>query len=125
MLDAARTVVIRLGSLTLTATLNDSVTAQLLARSLPMVSTAHRWGHELYWATPVVASHESPTQDVTVGDLGYWVEGQSLCMFFGRTPASLNERPRPAVPINLVGRFVLDERLRAVHDGASVELYRP
>ena len=125
MPDAARTVVIRLGSLALTATLNDPVTAKLLARSLPMTSTAHRWGHELYWATPVVASHESPTQNVTVGDLGYWVEGQSLCMFFGRTPASLDQRPRPAVPINLVGRFTLDERLRAVHDGAPVQIYHP
>ena len=119
------TVAIRLGSFTLTATFNNSLTAQLLRKALPMQSTAHRWGQELYWATPIVAPLESPTQEVRIGDLGYWVEGQSLCMFFGRTPASVDKRPRPAVPVNLVGHFVLDERLRAIHDGAPVHIFQP
>ena len=122
---SANTVVIQLGSLTLTATFNHSVTAQMLRRALPMQSTARRWGHELYWATPIIAGPEEQTQDVTVGDLGYWVEGQSLCMFFGRTPASIDTRPRPAVPVTIVGRFTLDERLRAIHDGAPVQMYHP
>ena len=118
-------ITIRLGELTLTAHLNGTLTARTLAQSLPMHSTAHRWGGELYWATPVIAVHESPTQEVQVGDLGYWVEGQSLCLFFGKTPASIDGRPRPIVPVNLVGRCTLDERVRAIHDGTVVQMARP
>ena len=118
-------ITIRLGDVTLTAHLNGTLTAQTLAQSLPLQSTAHRWGGELYWATPVIAVHESPTQDVQIGDLGYWVEGQSLCLFFGKTPASLDGRPRPIVPVNIVGRCTLDERLRGIHDGATVQIEHP
>ena len=118
-------ILIRFGNLTLTARFNASLTAQALARVLPIESTAHRWGGELYWAAPVITAHEDATQDVQLGDLGYWVEGQSLCLFFGRTPASVDGRPRPIVPVNLVGRCMLDERLRAVHDGTLVHVAGP
>ena len=120
-----RPILIRVGDLTVTAEFNASATAQALCQILPIDSTVHRWGDELYCATPVVAAPESPTQEVRVGDLGYWIEGQSLCLFFGRTPASIDERPRPAVPVNLIGRFTLDERLRSIHDGLPIQICAP
>ena len=119
-------VIIRLGELALTAYLNTTATARALLHTLPLETTVHRWGDEIYCAAPVVgATAESPTQDVRVGDLGYWIEGQSLCLFFGRTPTSVDDAPRPIVPVNLVGRFTLDERLRSVHDGTPVHMARP
>ena len=117
-------VLLRVGELTLTAQFNDTATAHALLQALPIASIVHRWGDELYCATPVAAGPESPTQDVAVGDLGYWIEGQSLCLFFGRTPASVDHRPRPVVPVNVVGRFTLDERLRAIHDGAPIQIHQ-
>ena len=118
-------ILLRVGDLTLAAQLNDTATARALLQTLPIDSTVHRWGDELYCAAPIVAAPEHPTQEVHIGDLGYWIEGQSLCLFFGRTPASINEHPRPIVPVNVVGQCTLDERLRAVHDGATIQIACP
>ena len=40
-----------------------------------------------------------------MGDVGYWPQGEALCLFFGPTPASTDERPRAASPVTVVGRI--------------------
>jgi hypothetical protein len=39
-----------------------------------------------------------------VGEIAYWPPGKALCIFFGRTPASTDERPRAASPVIPIGR---------------------
>jgi hypothetical protein len=42
---------------------------------------------------------------VEVGDVWYWPQGEALCLFFGPTPASTDEKPRAASPVTVVGRI--------------------
>jgi uncharacterized protein len=116
-------IVIHCGDIAIPGILQEGATSDALARALPLDTTAQRWGDELYCATPVVTTHEQSTRDVAVGDIAYWVEGQSLCLFFGRTPVSTDENPRPIVPVNVIGKFTLDERIRSVHDGTPVRIH--
>jgi len=74
----------------------------------------------------VDASLEKNARDlVSVGELGYWPPGTAFCIFYGRTPASTDDRPRAASPVNIVGNVVGDATaFRAVSSGARVRLER-
>ena len=81
-------------SVTMTATLNDSKTAEALEKTLPVRSTAERWGDEVYFGVPVEMGLEDAQAKVPPGTVAYWPEGPSLCIFFGQTPYS---------PVNVIG----------------------
>jgi hypothetical protein len=79
-----------------TATLDDSQSAQLLRDAIPFESTAKRWGDEVYFETPITTGEEQPQADVPAGTVAYWPPGRALCLFFGQKPYS---------PVNVVGRL--------------------
>ena len=91
-----------------------------------MAGTANVWGEEIYFKIPVTAKQEPDARaQVEVGELGYWPVGQAFCIFFGPTPASIDERPRAYSPVNVLGRIVGDAtQFRRVQDGAPVQLRR-
>ncbi|MEM7536036.1 MAG: cyclophilin-like fold protein [Chloroflexota bacterium] len=77
------------GTVTMSATLNDSPTAQAIVNALPIQASANCWGDEIYFGIPVSASVEPDAQEIVeVGGLAYWPPGNAFCIFFGRTPAS-------------------------------------
>ena len=41
-----------------------------------------------------------------VGEIAYWRPGKALCIFFGRTPVSNDERPKAASPVMPIGRVI-------------------
>ena len=45
---------------------------------------------------------------VEVGDIGYWPIGNAFCIFYGPTPMSIDETPRPASPVTVFGRVLGD-----------------
>ena len=94
-------------------TLNESAIATAMVQRLPIASTVMRWGEEIYFDVPVRMVNTKPTREVKAGDIGYSPEGPSLCIFFGKTPASKGNEPRPASDITVVG-----------HTDAPVELLR-
>jgi hypothetical protein len=104
-----KAITLRVGHIQLRAELNDTPTAQAVFDSLPITGDGSTWGEEIYFEIPVDAP-QSPdaTEAVKVGDLGYWPVGRAFCIFFGRTPASTDDEPRAASPVNLIGR-VLDD----------------
>jgi hypothetical protein len=112
--------------ISLPAELNDSPTAQRIWEALPIEGQANTWGDEIYFEIPVVAEQEPDARaEVEIGELGYWPVGHAFCVFFGPTPASVDERPRAYSPVNILGRVVGDAtRLRAVRSGAAVRLTR-
>jgi len=111
--------------LQVSAQLHDCVAAQALHRALPIESKANRWGDEIYFEIPAKLGPEEATLELNVGDIGYWPQGSCLCLFFGRTPASINERPRPASEVNLVGTFSASpEVLRKVRAGSKVRVLK-
>jgi len=88
---------------------------------LPMSSTVNRWGEEIYFDVPVTLPNEQPTVSVKVGDLAYWPEGPCLCIFFGKTPASRGDEPRPASDVTIVGHTDAPiDLLRAIKAGTPI-----
>lgn len=119
-------ITIMAGSVIMEAELNDSATAQQIWDALPIEGTANTWGDEIYFEIPVYADKEPDSRaDVEVGELGYWPVGHAFCIFFGRTPASVDDRPRAASPVNILGRVLGDATtFRAVRSGEKVRLTR-
>jgi hypothetical protein len=126
----SRRVRISAGSLVVTATLNDSATADRVWEALPISARASTWGDEIYFSTSVSAEPADDATDVFErGAVAYWPPGKALCIFFGPTPASTGDEPRMASPGNLVGKLdgPLERRiagLKAVRAGAGVSVER-
>ena len=119
-------ITISAAGVSLPAELNDSPTARQVWAALPIEGVANTWGDEIYFDIPVVAEQEVDARaEVEVGELGYWPVGHAFCIFFGRTPASVDDKPRAASPVNILGRVLGDAtKFRAVQSGAKVRLVR-
>jgi hypothetical protein len=105
---------ITLGEVVVTATLNESNTARLIAEALPFESKAQRWGDEVYFATAIGAGEEDAQPEVPSGAVAYWPPGRALCLFFGQQPYS---------PVNVIGVLEGDPRiLGVVQDGEPVRV---
>ncbi|MEV8020557.1 cyclophilin-like fold protein [Streptomyces sp. NPDC086554] len=108
----------------LTATIEDTPTAQALGKVLPLASTAHTWGEEVYFDTGVsVPIEDSAQQVVEPGTVAFWTDGDSLALPYGPTPISRGDECRLASPCNLLGRIDGDPRLLAtVRSGDPVRV---
>ena len=102
-------IAIRIGTLSIEAELNDTLTAQKIAAALPLRTSFNTWGDEIYFAIPVNADLDDSAQDVVeVGDLGYWPPGKAWCIFFGQTPVSQPGKIMPASAVNVIGKILGD-----------------
>jgi hypothetical protein len=119
-------ITISVGDLSLPAELNEAPTARQIWEALPIEGRASTWGDEIYFEIPVVAQQEPDARaEVEVGELGYWPVGHAFCIFFGPTPASTDDRPRAASPVNILGQVLGDATLlRAVQGGTVVKITR-
>ena len=101
----ATNIVIEIGGKTLRATLGDSPAAKRVAAALPLTVTMSRWGDEYYGGAGLVIPEDSSARELMeVGEIAYWPPGKALCIFFGPTPASTDERPRAASGVLPVGK---------------------
>jgi hypothetical protein len=99
-----RRIQISAGGVTVTAALNDSVTANELWAALPIAGSANTWGDEIYFSIPVSADEEPDSQEtVEKGAVAYWPPGSALCLFWGPTPMSAPGEIRPASAVNVLG----------------------
>ena len=121
-----RTIRIVAGNVSAEAVLNDSPTATKIWEALPLEARGNTWGEEIYFSIPVGVKEEKDARDiVAVGELGYWPPGTAFCIFFGRTPASTDSRPRAASNVNIVGKVTGDATVfKAVSSGTKVRLER-
>ncbi|MEU9208719.1 cyclophilin-like fold protein [Streptomyces sp. NPDC048415] len=108
----------------LTATLDDTPTTLALAKALPLVSTAHTWGEEVYFDTGVRVAREAAAQQVVEpGTVAFWTDGDALALPYGPTPISRGDECRLASPCNVLGRLDGDPRaLATVRDGDPVRV---
>lgn len=116
---------IRAGDVELMAGLLDTPTSDELWMLLPAEGRASRWGDEFYFQLPAMMSErEEDARDVMeVGEIGYWVEGHAVAIFFGPTPVSEGDEPRAIVPVNVLGKIERNaDALARLHDGVVFHL---
>jgi len=108
--------------------LNETIVAQKIYDGLPMESVINIWGEEIYFSIPVILENEIPTIDVEIGDIGYWPEGNSFCIFFGKTPISITNKPVPYSEVTLIGKFdtrkEIITNLKKLKSGEKVKLIK-
>ena len=80
-------------------------TCEAIWDALPFDLNLARWGEELYGEIPVSLGEENSQVDCEVGDVGYWPAGNGFCIFWGPTPASKDDKPRAASPVNIFAKI--------------------
>ncbi len=103
----ARRIVIDASGHCLEAELSDSAAGRVIASSLPLTAEMSRWGEEYYGSVGIDIPEDGTERDIMeIGEIAYWPPGRALCIFFGRTPASTDERPKAASPVLPIGRVI-------------------
>jgi hypothetical protein len=102
---------------------HDALIAKL-KRKLPVKSVINTWGDEVYFELPVKMQLDAGAQDVVEpGTVCFWVEGNSLAIPFGPTPASVGNECRLVSRVNQVGKTIsLLSDLSKLEDGDIVEI---
>ncbi len=122
-----RNVIIRTGGLALPARIYENETGSAILGILPISGRANRWGDEIYFSIPLVLGRAPDARDIVQrGELGYWPDGNALCIFFGKTPVSLGDEIRAASPVNIFGDITDDPALlSSVPEGSPITIDRP
>jgi hypothetical protein len=97
-------------------------TAEAIWKALPIRGNANRWGDEIYFPIPLALKEENARAAVENGAIAYWPPGKALCIFFGPTPASENDEPRAASPVNVFARVSGEATFRQVHAGDRITI---
>lgn len=101
--------------------LEDSPELEKLLRESPFTAEANRWGDEIYFDLPVKLRFKGERTLMEVGEVAYWPEGNSLCLFFGPTPISKGDKPVAYSKVKPLGRVVEGLKdLRKVKDGEEI-----
>ncbi|MGA0128584.1 MAG: cyclophilin-like family protein [Burkholderiales bacterium] len=95
-----------------------------LKKKLPIKSVINTWGDEVYFELPVKIHLDAGAQDVVEpGTVCFWVEGNSLAIPFGPTPASVGNECRLVTRVNKVGKTItMLSDLAKLEDGDIVEI---
>jgi hypothetical protein len=99
---------IRAGAVKAEAELNDTRTGQAIWEALPITGHVNLWGDEIYFSIPLSLKLEAGQEVVSIGDLGYWPDGNAFCIFYGPTPVSRGDEIRPASPVTVFGKVIGD-----------------
>ena len=115
-----------LGRVILDAECRNTPTAEAVLTALPLEAAARTWGDEVYFPAPVAVSLESDAREVVeAGEIAFWVEGSSIAIGFGPTPASHGDEIRLVAPVNVWADAVGDVRaLSSVQPGDAVRVER-
>ena len=105
------------------AELNDTRTAQAIWEALPIEGRINLWGDEIYFSIPLSLGLEAGQELVSIGDLGYWPDGNAFCIFFGPTPVSRGDEIRPASPVTVFGKVIGDTTtFKKIAEGTEITI---
>jgi len=98
-------------------------TVSAIAKALPIKGVVNRWGDEIYFETDVIVNEEENSKDyVELGDIAYWISGRAICIFFGKTPISDDDKIKPVSAVNVIGKVKDWEKFKDVWDGEIIEI---
>jgi len=63
---------------------------------------------------------ENAKQEMEIGDLAYWPLGNAFCIFFGKTPASINSEPRAISKVTFLGKVDNIKIFKSARDGEDI-----
>jgi hypothetical protein len=108
----------------LVATLTDTPTAKAVVAGLPAKARANTWGEEVYFTLKAEVKLEADAREVVdPGTVCFWVQGSSLALPYGPTPASRGSECRLVTKVNVLGKVEGDPRkLATVRDGDAIEV---
>ena len=91
--------------------LNNSETSKAIQKLNDFKAKINTWGEEIYFETPLkTAKLEPNSRDViNLGEVAYWVEGSSIAIGFGPTPASLGNEIRLVTKANIICNYDVSE----------------
>jgi hypothetical protein len=113
------------GEVNIKLTVSKPRTTNSILAALPFESKAETWGDEIYFKIPVKVPEEDAKIVVEVGDVAYWPPGESMCIFFGPTPASKAREPRAYSPVNVFGKITDDPFVfKKVKNGERIRVER-
>ena len=94
-------------SKTINLSLLDNKTAHIISKSKEFSSLISTWGNEIYFKTPIkgIKLEKNARDTMDFGEIAYWVEGNSIAIGFGITPASINEEIRLVSKVNIWAKF--------------------
>jgi len=106
------------------AQLDDTPTAKALMAAVPFKSNASTWGEEVYFSAPLSVKLEANAREVVEpGTVCFWVQGNSLALPFGPTPASRADECRLVTRVNTLGMLEGDpRRLADIVDGDQIHV---
>lgn len=104
----------------------NPTTVDRLINKLPLEGKARTWGKEVYFSVGVNIEEEHPQEILEEGHVAFWPGGNAVCIFFGPTPASTDDRPKAAGPVNVFGRISAPplNRFGKVETGEQMKLVK-
>ncbi|MDR0778458.1 MAG: AfsR family transcriptional regulator [Methanomassiliicoccaceae archaeon] len=73
--------------------------------ALPFSSDINMLGCQMYFEMHLDTKVKGDTNTFEKGDIAYWPDADALCIFFGPTPLSVDERPVAAFPMKKIGHI--------------------
>lgn len=115
--------------------LDDSkspMVVQKILANLPIKSTINVWGEEIYTNNIGidVTTSKDYSQEVNIFDVAYWPDGNAICIFFGPTPISKDNKILPYSSVNIIGRVLVDldqdynKLLKKIQNGMDIIISR-
>ncbi|MCI5054016.1 MAG: hypothetical protein MRY23_04280 [Pelagibacteraceae bacterium] len=105
----------------------NTETSEIIQKSKNFVSRISTWGDEIYFKTPIkgVKLEENTSDIMKFGEIAYWVEGCSVAIGFGPTPASVKDEIRLVSKVNIWANFDINNWdvnfFKQIKDGDIVE----
>lgn len=106
----------------------ETKTADIINKSKDFSSSISTWGDEIYFKTPIngIKLEENARDTIDFSEIAYWVEGNSIAIGFGITPASINDEISLVSKVNIWAEF--DKKIynidffRSINDGNIIKL---
>ena len=109
-----RKILITISNLSVSAELNNSVSADKIWEALPLSGSANVWGDEIYFKIPKINVNidDNAKDIINLGEIAFWIEGNSIAIGFGRTPVSKSNEIRLAARVNIWADAEYPEQLK-------------
>ena len=101
---------------TINCKLRKNKTANEIIKLLPLKSSVNTWGDEIYFEIPKInVNTEDNAKDIVkLGEIAFWIEGNSIAIGFGRTPISKLNEIRLAARVNIWADAEYPEQLKSL-----------